>query len=319
MTQTPTPAAAEAIEDRKDDGSIDVARRRANEAQRAERKLGLLLVAPAVIIMLAVAAYPIIYAFWLSLNKADLRRPNANQFIGFDNYVTVLSSPIWWRAYGVTLFITIVSAFLELVFGMLLAIIMHRTIVGRGLVRTSALVPYGIVTVVAAFSWRFAWTEDLGYLTPSGSAPLTEFWPSIWIIILAEVWKTIPFMALLLMAGLALVPEDLLKAASMDGANAWKRFWMITVPLIKPAILVALLFRTLDAFRVFDNIFVLTNGANGTSSVSMVAYSNLIRGLNLGIGSTMAVLIFITTGIIAFIFIKAFGAAAPGADSGGRK
>jgi multiple sugar transport system permease protein len=319
VTQTPTPAAAEAIEEREGDGTVDIARRRANEAQRAERKLGLLLVAPAVTIMLAVAAYPIIYAFWLSLNKADLRRPNANEFIGFDNYVTVLSSPIWWRAFGVTLFITVVSAFFELVFGMLLAIIMHRTIVGRGLVRTSALVPYGIVTVVAAFSWRFAWTEDLGYLTPSGSAPLTEFWPSIWIIILAEVWKTIPFMALLLMAGLALVPEDLLQAASMDGANAWKRFWMITVPLIKPAILVALLFRTLDAFRVFDNIFVLTNGANGTSSVSMVAYSNLIRGLNLGIGSTMAVLIFITTGIIAFIFIKAFGAAAPGADSGGRK
>ena len=319
QSQIPTPAAAEAIEERQDDGTTDIARRRANEAQRAERKLGLLLVAPAVTIMLAVAAYPIIYAFWLSLNKADLRRPNANQFIGFDNYVTVLSSPIWWRAFGVTLFITVVSASLELVFGMLLAIIMHRTIVGRGLVRTSALVPYGIVTVVAAFSWRFAWTEDLGYLTPSGSAPLTEFWPSIWIIILAEVWKTTPFMALLLMAGLALVPEDLLKAASMDGANAWKRFWMITVPLIKPAILVALLFRTLDAFRVFDNIFVLTNGANGTSSVSMVAYSNLIRGLNLGIGSTMAVLIFVTTGIIAFIFIKAFGAAAPGADPGGRK
>jgi multiple sugar transport system permease protein len=233
--------------------------------------------------------------------------------------VTVLSSPIWWQAFGVTMFITVISAFLELVFGMLLAIVMHRTIVGRGLVRTSALVPYGIVTVVAAFSWRFAWTADLGYLTPTGSAPLTEFWPSIWIIILAEVWKTIPFMALLLMAGLALVPEDLLKAASMDGANAWKRFWMITVPLIKPAILVALLFRTLDAFRVFDNIFILTSGANGTSSVSMVAFSNLIRGLNLGIGSTMAVLIFITTGIIAFIFIKAFGAAAPGADAGGRK
>jgi multiple sugar transport system permease protein len=231
----------------------------------------------------------------------------------------VLSSPIWWSAFGVTLFITIISAFLELVFGMVLAIVMHRTIVGRGLVRTSALVPYAIVTVVAAFSWRYAWTEDLGYLTPSGAAPLTHFWSSVWIIILAEVWKTIPFMALLLMAGLALVPEDLLKAASMDGASPWKRFWMITVPLIKPSILVALLFRTLDAFRIFDNIFVLTSGANGTASVSLVAYDNLIRGLNLGIGSTMAVLIFITTGIIAFIFIKAFGAAAPGSAPSGRK
>ena len=318
-SQTPTPAAAEATEQIADDGSVEVARQRFNEAQRAERKLGLMLVGPAVVIMLAVAAYPILYAFWLSLNKADLRRPDANEFVWFDNYVTVLSSPIWWTAFGVTMFITIISAFLELVFGMVLAIIMHRTIVGRGLVRTSALVPYAIVTVVAAFSWRFAWTEDLGYLTPSGSAPLTEFWPSIWIIILAEVWKTIPFMALLLMAGLALVPEDLLKAASMDGANAWKRFWAITVPLIKPAILVALLFRTLDAFRVFDNIFILTSGSNQTSSVSMVAYSNLIRGLNLGIGSTMAVLIFITTGIIAFIFIKAFGTAAPGASDGGRR
>ena len=319
MTATPTSAAAEAIEDRLDDGTADIARQRHNDAQKAERKLGMLLVAPAVIIMLLVAAYPILYAFWLSLNKADLRRPDANEFVWFDNYVTVLSSPIWWTAFGVTMFITIISAFFELVFGMLLAIVMHRTIVGRGLVRTSALVPYAIVTVVAAFSWRFAWTEDLGWLAAGDSAPLTQFWSSIWIIILAEVWKTVPFMALLLMAGLALVPEDLLKAASMDGANAWKRFWAVTVPLIKPAILVALLFRTLDAFRIFDNIFVLTSGSNGTSSVSMVAYSNLIRGLNLGIGSTMAVLIFITTGIIAFIFIKSFGAAAPGADPGGRK
>jgi multiple sugar transport system permease protein len=319
VTATPTPAGAEAIEELDHDGTLEIARQRHSDAAKAERRLGLMLVAPAVLIMLAVAAYPILYAFWLSLNKADLRRPTENQFIWFENYQTVLSSSIWWRAFGVTLLITAVSAAFELVLGMLLAIVMHRTIVGRGLVRTSALVPYAIVTVVAAFSWRFAWTADLGYLTPEGSAPLTHFWSSLWIIILAEVWKTVPFMALLLMAGLALVPEDLLKAASMDGANAWKRFWTVTVPLIKPAILVALLFRTLDAFRIFDNIFILTSGSNGTSSVSMVAYSNLIRGLNLGIGSTMAVLIFITTGIIAFIFIKAFGAAAPGADPAGRR
>jgi trehalose/maltose transport system permease protein len=318
VTATPTSAAAQAAEERIEDESLEIARKRFSEGKRAERKLGLMLVAPAVIVMLAVAAYPILYAFWLSLNRADLRLPDQNQFVWFENYVTVLSSPIWWTAFGVTMFITVISAFLELVLGMLLAVVMHRTIVGRGLVRTSALVPYAIVTVVAAFSWRFAWTQGLGWLATGESAPLTEFWPSIWIIILAEVWKTVPFMALLLMAGLALVPEDLLKAASTDGASAWKRFWLVTVPLIKPAILVALLFRTLDAFRVFDNIFVLTGGANGTSSVSMVAYNNLIRGLNLGIGSTMSVLIFITTGIIAFIFIKAFGAAAPGADQGRR-
>ena len=206
----------------------------------------------------------------------------------------------------------------ELILGMALAIVMHRTIVGRGLVRTAALVPYAIVTVVAAFSWRFAWTQGLGYLAGPDRAPLTDTWQAAWIIILAEVWKTVPFMALLLMAGLALVPEDLLKAAALDGATAVQRFRMITLPLIKPSILVAVLFRTLDAFRIFDNIFVLTGGSAKTSSVSMVAYNNLIKGLNLGIGSAMSVLIFLTIAIVAFIFIKLFGAAAPGNDSGRR-
>jgi multiple sugar transport system permease protein len=293
------------------DAGTKIARARHSEGKQAERRLGLMLCAPAVIVMLAVTAYPIIYAVWLSLFRADLRTPNENEFIGIENYVTVLSSPIWWNAFGVTMFITVIGTFFQLVLGMLLAIVMHRTLVGRGLVRTSALVPYAIVTVVAAFSWRFAWTQNLGWLA-GDSAPLTERWSSLWIIILSEVWKTVPFMALLLMAGLALVPEDLLKAASMDGANAWQRFWKVTVPLMKPAILVALLFRTLDSFRIFDNIFVLTSGANDTASVSILAYNNLIRGLNLGIGSTMSVLIFLSIAIIAVIFIKIFGAAAPG-------
>ncbi len=297
------------------DEGVEIAKRRASEGKRAEQRLGMWLCAPAVVVMLAVTAYPILYAIYLSFFRADLRTPDANEFIWFGNYVTVLSSPIWWTAFWVTMLITVVGVVFELALGMVLAIVMHRTIVGRGLVRTSALVPYAIVTVVAAFSWRFAWTQTIGWLA-GDNAPLTERWPSIAIIILAEVWKTVPFMALLLMAGLALVPEDLLKAASMDGAGPWQRFWKITVPLIKPSILVALLFRTLDTFRVFDNIYVLTSGANDTSSVSIGAYNNLIRGLNLGIGSTMAVLIFITIAIIAFIFIKLFGAAAPGEETG---
>ncbi len=304
------------------DASVDegtrIAQQRASEGKRAERRLGLLLCAPAVVIMLLVTAYPIFYAIFLSFFRADMRTPDDREFIWLDNYVTVLSSGIWWKAFGVTMFLTIVGATLQLVLGMMLAIVMHRTIVGRGLVRTTALVPYAIVTVVSAFSWRFAFTPEIGYLVGEGDAPLTSMWSSLWIIILSEVWKTVPFMALLLMAGLALVPEDLLKAASIDGGSAWQRFWRVTVPLIKPAILVALLFRTLDAFRVFDNIFILTTGANDTSSVSILAYNNLIRGLNLGIGATMSVLIFLTIAIIAFIFIKVFGAAAPGSDQGKR-
>ncbi|WP_229786722.1 MULTISPECIES: carbohydrate ABC transporter permease [Actinokineospora] len=293
-----------------------------SEGKRAERKLAWLLCAPAALVMVAVTGYPIAYSIWLSLQRYDLRFPDQREFIGFDNYITVLSNGYWWNAFWVTSLITVISVVIELVLGMALALIMHRTLVARGLVRTVALIPYGIVTVVAAFSWRYAWTQDTGYLAElvaPESALLTERAPALAIIILAEVWKTVPFMALLLMAGLALVPEDLLKAASMDGASAWQRFTKVMLPVMKPAILVALLFRTLDAFRIFDNIFVLTAGAQETSSVSMITYSNLIRGLNLGIGSTMSVLIFVAVALIAFIFVKVFGTAAPGSDDRGRR
>jgi multiple sugar transport system permease protein len=292
-----------------------------SEGKKAERRLGLLLCAPAAIVMLAVTAWPIIYSVILSLQRYDLRFPDQREFVWFDNYIAVLSDGYWWTAFAVTAGLTIVSVVIELVLGMLLALAMHRTLVGRGLIRTVTLIPYGIVTVVAAFSWFYAWNTDTGYLTSllGAEAPLTERLSSLAIIILAEVWKTTPFMALLLMAGLALVPDDLLKAASMDGATAWQRFTKVMLPVMKPAILVALLFRTLDAFRVFDNIFVLTKGANDTSSVSMQTYNNLIKGLNLGIGSTMSVLIFIAVAIIAFIFIKLFGASAPGNDPGGKR
>ncbi|MPZ26023.1 MAG: ABC transporter permease subunit [Micromonosporaceae bacterium] len=297
-------------------------RRQLSEGKRAERRLGWLLCAPAAVVMVAVTGWPIIYSVWLSLQRYDLRFPAEREFIGLSNYAAVLSNGFWWNAFGVTMLITVVSVAVEFVLGFALALVMHRTLVGRGLVRTSALIPYGIVTVVAAFSWRYAWTPGTGYLanlvTPDG-APLTERASALGIIIVAEIWKTTPFMALLLMAGLALVPEDLLKAAAVDGAGAWQRFRSVMLPVMKPAILVALLFRTLDAFRIFDNIFVLTAGANETSSVSMLTYNNLIKGLNLGIGSTLSVLIFIAVAIIAFIFVRLFGTAAPGSAEEGRR
>ncbi len=303
------------------DGGESGKRTRLSEGRRAERRLGWLLCAPAALVMVAVTGYPIVYSIWLSLQRYDLRFPDEREFVGLDNYVAVLTNSFWWSAFGVTTFITVVSVAIELVLGMALALVMHRTLVGRGLVRTVALVPYGVVTVVAAFSWFYAWTPETGYLAEvfaGEGAPLTEMWSSLWIIILAEVWKTTPFMALLLMAGLALVPDDLLGAAAVDGANPWQRFVRVMLPVMKPAILVALLFRTLDAFRIFDNIFVLTGGSNDTSSVSMQTYNNLIKGLNLGIGSTMAVLIFLAVALIAFVFVKVFGTAAPGSDQAGR-
>jgi multiple sugar transport system permease protein len=288
-----------------------------SEGARAERRLGWLLCAPAIIVMLAVTAYPIGYAIWLSLQRYDLRFPAAREFVGLANYATVLTSNLWWSAFGVTVFITVVSVAVELVLGMGLALIMRYALIGRGVVRTAILIPYGIVTVVAAYSWQYAWTPGTGYLAnllPSGGAPLTQQWPAIFIIIGAEIWKTTPFMALLLLAGLALVPDELLRAAKVDGASGWQRFTQIMLPMMKPAILVALLFRALDAFRIFDNIFILTAGANNTRSVSILGYDNLFTALNLGIGSTISVLVFVAVAIIAFVFVKGFGAAAPGQE-----
>ena len=289
---------------------------RLSEGARAERRLGWLLCAPAVIVMIAVTAYPIGYAIYLSFQRYILSAPQLTKFIGFSNYGAILSSPLWWHALAVTVVITVVSVAIEFVLGMLLALLMYRTIFGRGVVRTTMLIPYGIVTIVAAFGWQYAWTPSTGYLSAAfnNSAPLTKTGTAVAIIIMAEIWKTTPFMALLLMAGLSLVPEDLLKAAKVDGATGWQRFWRIMVPLMKPAILVALLFRTLDAFRIFDNIFILTVGANGTSSVSMLNYSNLFTGFNFGVGSAMSILILISVAIIAVVFIRGFGTAAPGSD-----
>ena len=293
----------------------------ATDDHKSDRRLAFWLIGPAVVLMLAVTAYPIGYAVWLSLQRYNLAAPDDIKFVGFANYQTILTDRYWWTAFVVTLAITIVSVVIEFVLGMALALVMHRTIFTKGAVRTAVLIPYGIVTVAASYSWYYAWTPGTGYLAnllPAGSAPLTEQLPSLAIVVLAEVWKTTPFMALLLLAGLALVPQDLLNAAQMDGAGAWKRLVKVILPLIKPAILVALLFRTLDAFRIFDNIYVLTGGANDTGSVSILGYDNLFKAFNLGLGSAISVLVFLSVAVIAFIYIKVFGASAPGSEAEGR-
>jgi multiple sugar transport system permease protein len=278
---------------------------------RAERKLAWLLCAPAVAVMILVAGFPILYAFWLSLRRADLRFPNAGSFVGLDNYITVLSSSTWWRAFGNTVFVTVISVALELVLGMLIAQAMYRAIFARTAIRASVLVPYGAVTVVAAFAWRLAFDPATGFVVSwlnLNPPPLTTHWGSMFVIIFAEVWKTTPFIALLLLGGLALVPEDLYKAAKVDGATAWQRFVRITLPLIRPALMVAVLFRTLDAFRIYDAVYIVTRGANNTETLSIVGYLQLVNRLNLGLGSAVAILIFVCVMIIAFIFFRFLGA-----------
>jgi multiple sugar transport system permease protein len=286
---------------------------------KAERRLGWMLCAPAVIAMLLVTAYPIGYAFVLSLQDVDLRFPEQGGFVGLDNYAAVLGSELWWEGVFNTAFITVVTVAIELVLGMAIALVMHRAIFGRGLVRTSVLIPYGIVTVVAAFAWFFAFDPGSGFVNglpfvDDDKAWFGEKWSAMSVIISAEIWKTTPFMALLLLAGLTTIDDGLYEAAKVDGANAVQRFFKITLPLMKPAILVALLFRTLDAFRIFDTIFVMTGGGQNTESVSILGYNQLLERLNLGLGSAVSVLIFMMVLAIAFLFVKGFGVAVPGRE-----
>ena len=271
-----------------------------------------MLCAPAVVVMLAVTAYPIVYAFVLSLQKLDLRFPEQTEFIGLSNYGTVLSSELWWLDVFNTLLIMVISVAIELVLGMVIALVMHRAIFGRGVVRTVVLIPYGIITVVAAFAWQFAFASESGFVDNLPFIADEKNWfgghiSSLAVIIMAEIWKTTPFMALLLLAGLVTIPNELYEAARVDGASAWQRFRKITLPLMKPAILVAVLFRTLEASRVFDSIFIMTRGAQNTESVSILGFNQLINRLNLGLGSAISVLIFLGVVLIAFLFIKGFG------------
>jgi multiple sugar transport system permease protein len=280
---------------------------------RSERKLAWMLCAPAVVAMLLVTAYPIAYAVVLSLQNVDLRFPDENSFAGLSNYSTVLTSSLWWTDIFNTVFLMVTTVAIELVLGMAIALVMHRAIFGRGVVRTSVLIPYGIITVVAAFAWQFAFAPETGFVNnlPLIADDMDWFggrFSSFAVIIMAEVWKTTPFMALLLLAGLVTIDDQLYEAARVDGATAWQRFTRITLPLMKPAILVALLFRTLDAFRVFDTIFIMTRGALDTESVSILGYNQLISRLNLGLGSAVSVLIFLCVFLIAFVFVRGFGA-----------
>ncbi|MFN2609062.1 MAG: carbohydrate ABC transporter permease [Acidimicrobiales bacterium] len=277
---------------------------------RSERRLGWKLTAPAVIVMLAVTAYPMINAVWLSLYSYRLTDPAARTFVGLRNYGVVLTDSLWWQDVVTTVIITLVTVAIELVIGFAFAMVMHRIVFGRRLVRTSILIPYGIITVVSAFAWKYAFSLDTGFVNSwFGLGSFAWFghrWSSLFVICMSEIWKTIPFMSLLLLAGLAQVPQDLQEAAAVDGATWGQRLKRVTLPNMKAAILVAVLFRTLDAYRLFDNVFVMTSGAQKTETVSFLAYRQTISRTALGLGSAVSVLLFLTVVLIAAVFIKGF-------------
>ena len=290
---------------------------RISDRAREERRLGWKLAGPAFVIMVLVTFYPIVQAVYSSLFKHRLTDPGAQKFVFLENYLMILRDPLWWQAFGTTAFITIVTVVVELVLGFLIALAMAKIILGRGLLRTVVLIPYSIITVVSAFSWFYAFSTDTGFVDPLlhslsfGAFPkdydwFGGFWTSMVPICVSEIWKTTPFMSLLLLAGLTQIDSAMEEAAIVDGATWGERMRRVVLPNMKSAIMVALLFRTLDAFRIFDNIFIMTAGSHDTASLSLVAYNQTISRTEVGLGSAVSVLLFLCVVIIAVIFVKGF-------------
>ena len=278
-----------------------------------ERRLAVFMVAPSLILIAIVAAWPIIYAIWLSLHEYSVKVAGLSRWagpIGLRNYSNALSNPDWWAALEHTLIFTVVSVFLELVIGLAMAMAMHAAFRGQGVLRTVVLVPWAVLTVVTAIMWQTMFVSPYGFINTIlhthtvwlGSEP-----QALIVIIIADVWKTSPFMALLILAGLQVIPGDIYEAAKVDGATAWQRFTRITLPLLRPAILVALIFRTLDALRIFDLPYVLTGGQNGTSTLSTIAQEAFATNRIYGLGSAMAVLTFIIVMLVSFSYIRFVG------------
>jgi multiple sugar transport system permease protein len=292
------------------------ARTRRRKRPRTGRRGAWLLTAPAVVVMLAVSGFPLLYGVWLSLHRYDLRFPEQRGFVGLGNYTAVLTAPVFWTDLGATAVITVVAVTAEMVLGFAIALTLRRGLAGRRAVRAALLLPYGIITVVAAFAWQYAATPDLSFF--SDRAWLGERWSSFAVVIATEVWKSTPFVALLLLAGLAAVPDELMDIAEMDGAGAWQRFTRVLLPGIRPVLLVVLLYRTLDSIRVFDTVFIQTRGANGTETLSLLAYDQLAGRLNLGLGSAVSVLLFALTAALALSYVWVFRADLRELSRGGR-
>jgi len=271
------------------------------------------MVAPSFVLIAVVAIWPIIYAIWLSLHQYSLIHAGLSRWAapaGLGNYKEALGDPDFWNAVRVTFEFTIASVFLETVIGLGMAMAMHAAFKGQGLLRTTVLVPWAVLTVVTAIMWRTIVDPNLGFVNQILGTDKVWLGNSPWaliVMIFADTWKTAPFMALLLLAGLQVIPSDIYEAAKVDGATAWQRFRRITLPLLTPALLVALIFRTLDALRAFDLPKVLTNGANDTTTLSLLAQKTFQVNSLYGPGAALSILTFLIVMIVSFTYIRLVG------------
>jgi trehalose/maltose transport system permease protein len=281
---------------------------------RQRERLGWLLIAPSLLVVVVVGLYPLVRTFALSLTNERLGSSRPVSFIGLLNYTDLLTNPTFLGAIRNTLVFTIASVTLELVLGLVIALVIHSNFKGRGLVRTSMLIPWAIPTVVAAQMWAWMYNDVFGvfndlavtrlHLLPEKIAWTANPATAMAAIVAVDVWKTTPFMALLLLAGLQVIPVDMYEAAHVDGANRWQQFWQLTLPNLRPAILVALIFRTMDALRVFDVIFVMKGTAPETISMSIFARQTMIDLQRLGEGSAASVIIFLIIGAFVVFYTR---------------
>jgi multiple sugar transport system permease protein len=279
----------------------------------SERRLAFLMVSPSMALIALVAAWPIIYAIWLSLHEYSVRRAGVSRWAspyGLGNYSDALGNSNFWDAMVTTLIFTVSSVLLELLIGLAMALCMHAAFKGQSLLRTVVLVPWAVLTVVTGIMWRTIFESPQGIVNQivgGDTVWLGQEPHALLVIIVADVWKTAPFMALLILAGLQVIPGEIYEAAKVDGATAWQRFVKITLPLLTPAILVALIFRTLDALRVFDLPYILTKGANGTTTLSLIAQQTFAENRIYGLGAAYSILTFITVMIVSFTYIRVVG------------
>jgi ABC-type sugar transport system permease subunit len=276
------------------------------------RSSPIVLLLPALVSIGAISIYPVLLGLWLSFRDTTLALP-IDTFIGFDNYRQIISDSQFWNAWIHTIQFTAVSTLLETLLGLMMALVLYETFRGRGIVRAAMLVPWAIPTVVTSkmFGWLFDGQNGIVNYLLRGVGLIQENvnWYgspdfALATIIIADVWKTTPFMALLLLAGLQTIPHSLAEAATVDGANVWQHFWYVRLPLLTPTLLIASMFRALDAFRIFDLVYVLTGGgpADATEVLSTFTYKNLFSALQVGYGSALATMMFLTEIVIAVIF-----------------
>ena len=285
---------------------------------RSHQVTGWFMIVPALAFVGTLILYPAITSFILSLHRIYMGLPALGEtFVGFDNYLHLVQDPVARQAFVVTLGFVLLSTVLELILGLGIALVVHEQFRGRGWVRAAVLVPWAIPTVVGSQMWRFIFNDQYGLVNlvwfgdqVSAYIPWLAYPGYAFLaIVLADVWKTASFAGLLILAGLQVIPEDCYDAARIDGANAWQRFWHVTLPLLKPALLTALLFRTIDAFRVFDLVFVMTQGGPGdaTQVIQFYGYKTLFTEGQVGYGTSISMAVFGTILILSFFYIRTVG------------